>query len=125
MDILVTALMALSVTPAVAQQRRTLPFTQEQDSDGARYVWFMNEQVGLSYPYVPAREIPKCPWWGEVPRSQIRAGDVAWWPDFVALYDAPDKSGADLWTAPGRLRLSSEEKKRGPAKVYRRRVPVR
>ena len=117
-------LFALSVTPAVAQQRRTLPFTQQEDSDGARYVWFINEQAGLPYPYVPAREFPRSPWWGEVPRSQIREGDVAWWADFVALY-APDKSGADLSTAPGGLRLSSEEKRRGPAKVYRRRVPSR
>jgi hypothetical protein len=49
-------------------------------------------------------------------------GGRSGWPDFVAVY-SPDKSGADLLTAPGALRLSSEEKKRGPAKVYRRRVP--
>lgn len=62
------------------------PFTAEQDRDGAMFVWFITCYTGLRYDYIPASEFPHTPRFRKVKKP--RDGDVAWWPDMVALYQS-------------------------------------
>ncbi|MEJ1958104.1 MAG: hypothetical protein WDM70_00450 [Nitrosomonadales bacterium] len=72
-----------SITACAAQSGKTFPFTQAENQDGSKFVWFIFGNVGSSYDYVPAKDLPKSPHFGEVAEPQ--PGDVAWWPGFVAI----------------------------------------
>lgn len=62
------------------------PFTAEEDRDGAMYVWFLYCHTGFRYEYIPASEFPQSKRFRIV--DDPRNGDIAWWPGYVALYDA-------------------------------------
>ena len=123
-----TALLALAsiATPTLAAQdsaaaSHRFPFTREQNTDGARYVWFIMTQTGLPYPYVPAKDLPTSDDFREVPPDSGRAGDVAWWPDFVAIYGG--RRMGMLFVAGAELSLDSLVAKKGPPKFFRKLVP--
>lgn len=88
-----------------------------EDVDGARLVWLALAQAGC--PYTAARDFPTSPAWVEVPRSKAGEGDVAWWPDHVAIC-IPREGGAEL-LAQGRPRLATEEQRRGSPRFFRLR----
>ena len=96
---------------------RTFPFTAADDADGARFVWFIYGRTGLEYPYVPAKDLPRSPRFERVPRGKGQAGDVAWWPAFVALYD-PSTPNGELMTARGKQSLAKLEAKYGPVTFF-------
>ncbi len=98
----------------MARNRTSLPFTKEEDRDGAMYVWFILGQAGCDYPYVAAKDFPYCPFFKMVETPQ--EGDIAWWKGFVALYR--EKDGA-LLVSRGTKQLKAEEKKRGKATWFR------
>lgn len=98
--------------------QRTFPFSAEDDADGARYVWFIYGQAGSSYEYLPAAQFPHS-FFNRVRRKQAQAGDVAWWKDFMAIYDDKAPKGAELLTAPGRRSLAEMERKHGRATWFR------
>jgi hypothetical protein len=107
------ALTALSGVSSARIKGRTFPFTKEEDADGARYVWFMYEQAGFPYDYMPASSLRGSPHFRPAPGNRPQVGDVAWWNDYVAMYD-PSVRGRELWTAPGRRSLKALERKYGP-----------
>lgn len=71
---------------AQAQGNGALPFTADQNKDGARWVWLAYKHAGCPFRYLKANTYPKSKQFGEV--SVPQAGDIAWWPDFVSIYDA-------------------------------------
>jgi hypothetical protein len=89
----------------------------EEDGDGSRLVWLALAQAGC--PYTPATDFPGSSAWIAIPRAEAGAGDVAWWPDHVAIC-IPAEGGGEL-LAPGRPRLATEEQRRGPPRFYRLR----
>jgi hypothetical protein len=70
--------------PAQYGPGKAFPFTAEEDSDGAMYVWFIYCDTGFRYEYIPASEFPHSKRFRKV--QDPRDGDVAWWPGLVALY---------------------------------------
>jgi hypothetical protein len=98
---------------------RVLPFSREENGDGARFVWFISRQAGFSYPYIACAGIPSSPSFREVPADSVRAGDVAWWPSYVALYDPVTRM---LRRPEGAVLLVDWMLNLGPAKFYRRQV---
>jgi len=74
---------------------KAFPFTEEEDHDGARMVWFLMNVSGLKstkHAYIPVNEIPKSNRWiilkPEEPLQQI---DMVWWPNAVAVLTDTDK----------------------------------
>ena len=65
----------------MARNGTAFPFTEEEDRDGAMYVWFTLGQAGLDYPYVRAAEFPGTTFFKKVDEPQV--ADVAWWKEFV------------------------------------------
>lgn len=91
--------------------RMAFPFTAEEDSDGAMYVWFVICDSGFRYEYISANEFPHSKRFREV--QDPRDGDVAWWPGLVALYNATTD---EYMTATG---FRMVRKYALPAKYYR------
>lgn len=79
---LLTALI-FSLSAFGAQPGKTFPFTQAQNQDGAKFVWFIFGDSGFKYDYVPAKDLPNSPNFRQV--SEPQPGDVAWWPGYVAI----------------------------------------
>jgi hypothetical protein len=96
---------------------RHLPFTREQDWDGARFVWFVFGKGKQIYDYIPAKDFPKDRQFRVLRASeQAVSSDVAWWPNFVGIFDEKDHA---ILTGPGMVPLSTLEKQRGPAHFFR------
>jgi hypothetical protein len=116
------------VVPSSADER-TFPFTAQEDSDGARFVWFIYKQAGFYYDYLPAKDLPKSPRLKPAPRNKPQPGDVAWWKQFVAIYEpnAPQKfgvpEGSNLLTAPEVVSLRTLEMRYGPVTWLRYEKP--
>jgi tetratricopeptide (TPR) repeat protein len=99
---------------------RHFPFTAVEDADGARYVWWTLGKSIAPYRYVPAKKIPECGYFARSPKNKPQPGDIAWWPEFVAIYegdDAPKES--NLYAGQGKMSLMAMEKKHGPVNWYR------
>ncbi len=90
------ALMAMAafVVPAAASlPDPTAPITitsVARADDGAEYVWAVFCHSGLTYSYIPASQFPLSPRFEEVAKPQT--GDIAWWPEYVAIYVAQNSS---------------------------------
>lgn len=107
--------------------RRELPFTHEEDADGARFVWFTNCRAGFPYSYVPTADVPRSAAFVEVdsttPSGGPRPGDVAWWPTFMGITLMGPHGPL---RTPGRLLLiDSLAARLGPPRFFRRRVDAR
>lgn len=111
------AAMFLSSSIFAAQPGRTLPFTQAQNQDGAKFVWFIFGNSGFNYAYVPAKELPASPNFREVPEPQ--PGDVAWWPGFVAIVKLHDGRLVSYLTAESERALEELESLFGKPRFYR------
>jgi hypothetical protein len=116
-------LLALMLVPLVvagqAQKLDPLPFTAEENIDGARFVWFILNKAGLPRPYESCSAIPKSKFYRKV--TDPRGGDLVWWPTFVGLYD-PSKAPNDVLAAGVRLSKTALELKLGRAVFYRAQV---
>ena len=107
----------LGAVPCIAQEAKSLPFTQAQNQDGSRFVWFIFGNAGFRYDYVPAGEIPKAK--NFRPVDKPKSGDVAVWPDFVAVAAVGSEGQVSFITADGELEQGSIEKRRGKPKFFR------
>ena len=121
---LIGALLVMGVALSIRAQAplQTFPFTAEENADGARYVWYVYDQTGFPFDYVPAKALPASKNFRPAPNNKPRVGDVAWWKDYVAIYagdDAPRDS--NIRTAQGSVGLGELEKRYGPVKWYRYR----
>ena len=118
--LMVILLMVTSASAAAEKQGRHFPFTAEQNTDGARYVWWAIGKGLEPYRYVPVGLIPECGDFAPSPNGKPQTADLAWWPGFVALYagdNAPKES--NLFTGRGAMSLKILQKKFGPVKWYR------
>jgi Flp pilus assembly protein TadD len=97
----------------MVKNKTSLPFTDEENRDGAAYVWFILGQAGFDYPYTRAADFPKSAVFKKVEKPRV--GDIAGWKGFVAISRGGD--GA-LMTAQGDVSLKNQEKKRGKAIWY-------
>ena len=87
--------MALTGSSLAATKGETLPFTEDEDFDGARTVWlFFNSSgiPGTKHAYVPAKEIPKSNRWLKLDsKTPLQIGDMAWWPNAMAILRDKEK----------------------------------
>jgi tetratricopeptide (TPR) repeat protein len=97
----------------------SFPFTEEEDLDGAMYVWFIFGQSGCDYLYTRARDFPRSQYFERIAIPQ--PADVAWWKEFMAMYRGNDQK---LLTAKGEVSLKLLEKKYGKVIWYRYNKPV-
>ncbi len=97
----------------MVKNQTAYPFTEEEDSDGAMYAWFVLNQSGLKAVYIKAADIPKSAFYSKV--DQPKPGDIAWWKGFVAIASKPDS----LMTARGEHSRKSLENKHGKPVWYR------
>ncbi len=124
--LVLAAALSLSLAPALAAQDSSsrpgnrLPFTREQNADGARFVWFIMGRAGFPYPYIPAKDFPGNGDFTEVPSDSARDGDVAWWPTFVAIYGGADST---VVLPEGPTALAALKRRLGPPRVFRKLVP--
>jgi hypothetical protein len=98
------------------------PFSRAENADGARFVWVALGQAGFPFEYVPASAFPRHAGFRLVAAGAARAGDVAWWPSFSAIYGGPE-SGYVV-SADGQLALAALVSRYGPVRYYRRVVPA-
>jgi len=98
----------------MVKNQTSLPFTAEENRDGAMFVWFIFGQQGYDYPFTMAADFPQSPFFKEVQERQ--PADIAWWKGFVAIYRGERET---LFTARGDLPLKAEEKRRGKARWFR------
>lgn len=102
----------------MVKNQTSFPFTEEEDSDGAMYAWFILNQSGLKAVYIKAADIPKSSFYSKV--DQPKPGDIAWWKGFVAIVNKPDS----LLTARGEQSRKTLEKKHGKPSWYRYDVAI-
>ena len=111
--------------PLSANADSGLPFTAEENADGARFVWYVLQRSGMEFDYLPADHFPESPNFRVIEHGLQDAGDVAWWPHLMAIYDPNFPKARELpldvaiVTAKGPLSLSKLEEKMGPAIFYR------
>lgn len=97
-----------------AQPGKSLPFTREENEDGSRWVWFVMSQANLNYEYVMAKDLPDSGIFLEV--NEPQAGDVVWWPGYIAIIDPEKKS---YMTAEGYRPYKAVENLFGEPKYFR------
>jgi hypothetical protein len=115
-------LVSTQAVQAVQAEDPPFPCTAEQDADGACFVWYITNIQGESFrrPYEPCKDIPKSSFYRKVTDPQ--AGDVVWWPKFMALYD-PSRGKDSNVIAFGRALSRDElEKKYGKPQFFRIQV---
>jgi tetratricopeptide (TPR) repeat protein len=98
----------------MVKNHTSLPFTAEENRDGAMFVWFILGQDGCDYAYTKAADFPRSLFFNEVRERQ--PADIAWWNGFVAIYRGEKET---LLSAAGDITLKTEEKKRGKARWFR------
>ena len=105
-------LAAIPATPApqVASLSR-------RHDDGAEYVWRVFCNSGLKYSFIPASQFPASPRFEEVTAPQT--GDIAWWPEYVAIFVAQNQS---LITQAGLVKLTDLSQDGNRPHFFRMRV---
>ena len=121
----------LAFLPLCANADSGLPFTTEENADGARFVWYVLKRSGMEYDYLPADHFQESPTFTVIEHGLQDTGDVAWWPRMMAIYDPNFPKARELpldvaiVTAGGPLSLTRLEEKMGPATFYRYRKSVK
>jgi len=96
---------------------RQFPFTRDQDWDSARFVWFVFGKAKQIYDYIPVKDFPEDRQFRVVTaREPALSGDIAWWPNFVGIFD---KERRAIMTGTAMMPLTTLEKQRGPAHFFR------
>jgi hypothetical protein len=121
LGIILLAMLFWTVVPLCANLQ-TLPFTREENADGARFVWFSVRNAGLPYEYTPCKDFPTSGQWREV--KEPTPGDVVWWKQFVALYDPTAPEDRNVLVPEGPLSRKALEIKYGLPRYFRLRVPT-
>ena len=117
----------LALLPLSAIADSGLPFTPEENADGARFVWYVLQRSSMEFDYLPADHFPESPNFAVIEHGLQNTGDVAWWPRMMAIYDPNFPKARELpldvaiVTAGGPLSLTKLEEQMGPAVFYRYR----
>ena len=128
--VLGVALCASSLSPSLATaeddaRRPEFPYTLAENGDGSRFVWVIYSRAGYPFPYTSAGNLPLSPAFRTVPDNLPQAGDVAWWPGFVAIAGAVERDAQSrrlpppVFTADGPRSLAELEAKWGKVRWYR------
>ena len=102
-----------------------LPFSAEENADGARFVWYVLNRSNMKFDYLPTAHFAESPNFRPVEHGLQQSGDVAWWPQMIAIYDSNFPKARELpadvaiVTAKGPLSLTKLEQEMGPAVFYR------
>jgi hypothetical protein len=102
-----------------------LPFSAEENADGAKFVWYVLNRSDMKFDYLPADHFAESPNFRQVEHGLQQSGDVAWWPQMMAIYDSTFArarelpSDVSIVTAKGPLSLTTLEQEMGPAVFYR------
>ncbi len=121
---IVVAALAIGTT-CLASGDSGLPFTPEENFDGAKFVWYVLNRSDMKFDYLPADRFAESPNFIPVEHGLQKGGDVAWWPGMMAIYDPDFPKARELpedvaiVTARGPLSLTSLEQEMGPAIFYR------
>ena len=112
-----TVLAALAVPAPAAIPDAAMPQTTSiaKHDDGAEYVWRVFCSSGLRYSYIPASQFPTSSRFEEVKTPQT--GDIAWWPEYVAIFVAQNDQ---LITSHGFVKLA--ELSGDQPRYYRMRI---
>ena len=116
----VTALATLAVPAFAAIQSSSdsqVAAVARHHDDGSEYVWRVFCNSGLKYSFLSASQIPTSTRFEEVNAPQT--GDIAWWPEFVAIYVAQNQS---LITQGGMIKLADLSADGSQPHFYRMRV---
>lgn len=110
------------VAAAIPGQSQVQDSTQiasmgRRHDDGAEYVWRVFCNSGLKYSYIPASQFPGSSRFEEVQAPQT--GDIAWWPEFVAIFVAQNQS---LITPAGMVKLTELSNDGSRPHFFRMRV---
>jgi hypothetical protein len=97
----------------------SLPFTAEENVDGARFVLLAHRRAGFDYEYVAAADFPTSDQFREIAPESARIGDVAWWTEYVAVFSGRD--AAAVLTAEGPAALAVLTDRYGPPRFFRLR----
>ena len=121
------AMLGLAFVSGMVRADSGLPFTAEEDADGARFVWYVLQRSGMKFDYLPADHFAESPEFRVIEHGLQDTGDVAWWPTLMAIYDPNFPKARELpedvalVTAKGPLSLTRLEAEMGPAVFYRYR----
>jgi len=102
--LIAVAALAAFVVPGLAAipaglETQTVQADRGHD-DGAEYVWQVFCKSGLNYGFISANQFPTSSRFEEV--SAPQTGDIAWWPEFVAIFVSQNQS---LITQAGMVKL--------------------
>jgi hypothetical protein len=117
----------LGFLPLATNADSNLPFTAQENADGARFVWYVLQRSGMEFDYLPADHFAESPNFAVIEHGLQNSGDVAWWPRMMAIYDPDFPKARELpldvaiVTAKGPLSLTKLEEEMGPAIFYRYR----
>ena len=112
------ATLVLPVSAAIpATQEPQVAALSRQHDDGAQYVWRVFCNSGLKYGFIPASQFPTSTRFVEVANPQT--GDIAWWPEFVAIFVSQNQS---LITQAGMVKLADLSNDGSRPHFYRMRV---
>jgi hypothetical protein len=119
--LLAAAVLAAFAAPAPAAietgPQAQLASLGRHHDDGSEYVWRVFCNSGLKYSFIPASQFPSSERFEEVTAPQT--GDIAWWPEFVAIFVAQNQS---LITQAGMVKLADLSTDGSHPHFYRMRV---
>jgi len=107
------AVPSFAALPAPAPQVASI----NHRDDGAEYVWQVFCNSGLHYSYIPASQFPLSSRFVEVTTPQT--GDIAWWPEYVAIFVSQNQA---LITSAGFVKLADLSMDGNQPHYYRMRV---
>lgn len=112
----VLAAFAVPASAAIQSQTQIAAYGRQSD-DGSDYVWRVFCNSGLRYGFISASQFPTSARFEEVTTPQT--GDIAWWPEYVAIFVAQSQS---LITQAGMVKLSDLAGDGAQPHFYRMRV---
>lgn len=98
-----------------------LPFSAEENADGARFVWYVLNRSDMKFDSLPTEHFAESPNFRTVEHGLQKSGDVVWWPQMMAIYDFNFPKARELpsdvaiVTAKGPLSLTNLEQEMGSA----------
>lgn len=66
--------------------------SESNSDDGSNLVTSILKNIDANYTHTNTKHIPNNPKFKEIDERKQIWGDIAWWPNFMGLYDAPAKS---------------------------------
>lgn len=112
------AMVAVPVLAAIpAAPDPQLASLSRRRDDGSDYVWRVFCNSGIKYSFIPASQFPVSSRFEEVTAPQT--GDIAWWPEFVAIFVSQNQS---LITQAGFVKLADLAGDGSRPHFYRMRI---